>query len=444
MPRLILEDIKIQKKNNSIRERDRVIQRTEIRIESINENKESINENKESIDKKVIIKKEESKRPKKFKLSKFFIVFLLLAIASFLLIGKFEKASVVIKAKSEKIDIENFEVKVSRDLDSVINFEIMIINDTESFEINLTDKEDVSIKSTGKVEFYNAYSSLPQKLLAGEFLSDELGKSYKIINSVTIPGYKIGLNGEVIPGKIETTVESFLPGSVYNGQPQNFTINSFKNTDKFKKIYAQAVTIFDGGALGLVYKINEDDAISISKYSEDTLKKNLLEKARAEIPEGYLFYPESVKFSFDYNKEKLYTEQNSNIEIIGSLTLPLFSYFDLSKYLISHIFSDLKTEEQNQVNLINIDKLTFSYEQTDQIMNKEINQFNFLLNGQVEARWRPKKEEIINKLTGVEKNKASLIFSENKGIQDSTIKFFPVWNKKFPNDSKKININIIE
>lgn len=444
MPRLILEDIKIQKKNNTIRKQDRVIQRTEDKIEPTNGMHKSVNEDKDLREKKVIIKKEESKSPKRFKISRFLIVFLLIISISYLLIGKFERTSVEIKAKSEKVSIENVIVNASRNLEAVINFEIMIINDTESFQINLTDFEDVSIKSTGKIEFYNTYSPLPQKILAGEFLSDELGKSYKIINTVTIPGYKIGSNDEIIPGKTEAVAESFLPGSVYNGQPQNFTVNSFKNTEKFKKIYAKAITVFDGGALGLVYKINETDVLNITKYSEETFKKSLIDKAKAEIPEGYLFYPESVKFSFDFNKEKLYTEQNSNIEIMGSLTLPLFNYHNLSKYLINNIFPDLTPEELNQVNLVNIDKLTFSYRQTDQIINKESDQFDFILNGQTEARWTPNKEEIINKLIGIEKNKSNVIFSENKGIQDSTVKFFPAWNNKFPNDPAKINININE
>lgn len=441
MTKLKFEDIKFQKK--IVSNENRIL----INNKSFENSKININlpkHNEQPIDQKDFLnKKRHNDNNRKYYLKLILILIIILFIL-YLLTYIFDQGSITIKAKSENIKIENMLIKSSRQTDSVVNFEIMTIEDSGSFNLKLVNNEEVSIKSSGTVEFYNEYSVLPVKIQAGEFLSDELGKSYKVNESISIPGYKVDIEGNIISGKKSIEVESFLPGSVYNGLPNILTVNSLKNTDKSKKIYARPITEFKGGALGQIYKINENDKEIISKYSEDTLKNYLIEKAKAEIPDNYMFYPRSVSFTYTYDYDKLYTEQNAEIIVMGKLTLPIFRYDDLSQFFTNEIFDDMNLEERNQIKISNIDNLIFNYKVDDMSIDKSTDNLEFILNGQIISEWKPNLDILIKNIIGRKKNEVIYVLSTEKSIEYYRIKLFPPWKNKFPRNIDKIHFNIEE
>lgn len=377
----------------------------------------------------------------KNKILKPLIFIILLMGLLFFVFLNFKNATLIIKEKRQSINIENKKITTSKESNSTLDFEIMVLSEVKNKEIILTQKEEVSLKAKGEIILYNEYSNLPHKITKDKILSDENGKSYKLKGETIIPGYKIDQDGKINPGIVEVEAEAFLPGDVYNGEPKKFVINDYKDTDKYEKIYAEAKSSFEGGALGLVYQITENDSNQLLDYFEKDFKSLLLEKAKAETPDGYIFYPESAFFSFNYDKDKLYKMDKPEVEIIGIITVPLFNRNNLSNYIKKEFILEASNKELKQLELLNMDNLVFSYFEDNQFIDKEIKVFVFKLNGQLEVMWHSDIEEIKNKLPGIEKSKTIETLND-KSIDQLKIKVFPPWLKYFPNDTSKIKVII--
>src|ERR1035437_3065778 len=211
----------------------------------------------------------------------------------------FQKADMIITSKHQPIIYTNEQFLASKDQSAnAVDFEIMITSDNKSENVILTESKDASIKATGSVTLYNEFSTTPQKLVVGTFLSDNSGKTYKTDSAVTIPGYKKDANKKIIPGSIVVNITSFLAGDSYNGTPTDFYINSFKGTTKYNKIYGKLNSPLVGGAVGLIYTLNDLNKTNIDNIAQTSFKDDLIKQVQAQVPPGYMLYPNAFTFSY--------------------------------------------------------------------------------------------------------------------------------------------------
>jgi hypothetical protein len=152
---------------------------------------------------------------------KFLLLATILIGGIYFISNLFEKTTITIKQKTTELTLNKEQLSAFNTKDSPINFELMIIPESETKEITLTEKEDVSIKAHGEVTFYNEYSTKPQKLLIHTFISDSAGKAYQTDSAINIPGYKLDQSKKIIPGVASVGITSFLAGSSYNGEPMS-------------------------------------------------------------------------------------------------------------------------------------------------------------------------------------------------------------------------------
>jgi hypothetical protein len=276
-----------------------------------------------------------------FVLSVFIGVFYLLSTV-------FLRVNITIVSKSESFDLKDFKLSAGNLKISDIPFELMILSDKEYKDVVLTNSKEVSEKAKGKIVLYNEYSTKPQNIIAGSFVSDEKGKTYKTDKTVSIPGYTIDDLKKINPGQIDVDVTAFLPGETYNGNPEFFTVNAFKNTDKYKKIYGKAKSQIEGGMVGLVYLMSEEEKMNIENKTI-SIKEKLLRNLSAQVPDGYVLYPDATNFYYKIPEGSFSKTPESKIEIDVTLSAFLLKQNDLSNILINKLLPNIKEKERSEI-----------------------------------------------------------------------------------------------
>ncbi|NVN96986.1 hypothetical protein HXX01_02020 [Candidatus Nomurabacteria bacterium] len=315
----------------------------------------------------------------------------------------------------------------------------MIVEDTLTKEVVLTTAKEVSNKAKGEITLYNEYTKTPQKIASGSFLTDESGKSYKIDQAVSIPGYTVGKRAEMIPGQIAVGITSFISGEAYNGSPKSFSVASFKNTDKYKKIYGKLKTPLSGGDAGLVYTVDDKEKELILK-DVSTSEERLIKKLNALVPTGYILYPNAVNFSYDLGESSYSKIPNSKLDVNGTLKAVLLKKDDLSSYIIDKLLPDISKKEKLEITNPDLSVLTFSFANKDQVITKEMESFDFKLKGSLTLDWNPNMRELNSLLLGKNKTEVPDIFKTDPGISSARVSIIPFWASKLPSVAEKINI----
>jgi len=455
MGRIIIEDVKINKISKK-----RIIPKEESHFSSRHytvrefqkEEKREIEENEHRIDKyfnelstenQIETKKKNFKRRGHFPFKKIIYIFLFLIFigGGIYFIGNyFQKADITTTSKRQMINYENRQFVASKNVDEKgIDFEIMITSEKKPKKIILTDSKEASIKAKGSITLYNEFATTPQKLLAGTFVADEEGKTYKTDSVVTIPGYKLE-NKKIIPGQVVVNISAFLAGEAYNGSPLNFSITSFKGTPKYSKIYGKLNSPLAGGATGVMYFLSEKDLETIDKAAKVALKDYLLEKVKALVPPGYRLYPSAYSFSYELDKNFLTKNPEAGVDVTGSLAVVLLKEQSLIDNIVKVSLPGTPSNELKGIQIIDLANLSFDFANVGQTITKETDSFSFLLTGGLEVIWNPDLEKLKEKLLGISKNEVSSIFKEDPGIASAEVKLFPPWKSYLPNDINKIFI----
>jgi len=446
MAKKILEDFKIKKGNiKDIFPRDVNIDNSHIYKEEIISNNNEINHNpiiKNSFRKRLSSTPKIRSKHNHNNNLKIFIIIICISIlcgSIYFISNLFLNANIEIFNKHQSFLLDNKEFTASKDVNSPIHFEIMIVPNEETKSVILTQTQDVSIKAIGDVTLYNEYSTKAQNLAIHTYLADSDGKTYTINNAVSIPGYKKDGN-KIIPGSVKVGITAFLPGAPYNGTPTDFIISSFKGTDKAKKIYAKTTTPITGGAQGVVYSIGQEDKDAIDTFINSSFKNNLIKKATALVPSGYILYPNSFSFSSETNTDILSEDPKANIKISGVLSTIILKESDLSSSIIKSVLPDISSDELNEIKTPDISNLIFNFSNNNQVVDKDIQNISFKLSGSFESIWNPNIDTLKTSLVGVPKINISSILKQDPGITSASISIFPPWQSNVPNDLSRIKI----
>jgi hypothetical protein len=367
------------------------------------------------------------------------LIFAVISVLGYSASSYFTHVKVALQNKTESFTLDHKQFTASKNDTATVPFEIMIVSDTQTKEMTLTESTNVSAKAKGKLMLYNEYSTTAQKISVASYVSDTTGKTYKTDTVVTIPGYTTS-GGKIIPGKVPVSVTAFLPGSSYNTNSTDFTINAFKGTTKFKKIYAKAITPITGGSVGLVYVLSASEKGTLAAFADTTFKNSLYKKAYAQVPPGYILYPDALQFSSDVDTNTSYETANAKIPITGTAVAFLVKEKDMTTAVIKAVLPNTPESELKEIEIPEISKLSFSFVNTNQPITKDLQATSFTLTGPLTAVWHPDIEALKASLVGVPKLAVSEIFKKDPGIKNARVTMFPPWQRSLPQDVSKINI----
>ena len=347
---------------------------------------------------------------------------------------------IVLSQKHQIVELKHQEFVLDKTKQSPIDFEVMIVSDTQKRDILLTKTKTISDYAQGDILFSNSYSANPEKISANSFVSDESGKAYKLDKAVIVPGYTMS-KSKKIPGTVSAHVTAFLPGDTYNGNPKNFYISSYKGTKKYNTIYGTAQSAISGGAMGLVYVIGDDTKalLAIANLKSDaSFESNLIKKI--EVPSGYILYPRGVTFTSDVDDQVMSPTPQTKIDINSTLSAIILKKDDVSKFLIKNSIPNITNSELGEIKIQGLDSLNFSFKDPNQLVHKDLQSVDFYLDGPIDMVWMPDIGSLKDSLLGVPFSTVQSIFHQDPGISSATVKIFPPWERYLPSNRDVVKI----
>lgn len=381
-------------------------------------------------------------KPKTFRRVMVAISSIAILCALYFLATVFESAKISVIAKQQSFNLDHTTISASTNSDAPVHFELMIVSNEEYKDFTLSNPENVSLKAKGTITLYNAFATKPQKLLIHTFVADEKGKTYQTDSAVVIPGYKLDASKKIIPGQVDVGITAFLPGDSYNGSPKDLTITGFKGTAKASKIYAKLKTPLVGGAQGIAYTLSPDDKGTVNAFAQSQFKSNLLNKVNAEVPAGYILYPNALNFTYSTEEDILSPTPNAKVKVNGTISSVIINENDLSRAVMKKMIQNATPKELDEIRIPNISKLAFSFKNSGQGISKDLKQIDFNLTGSITALWAPDITTLQSAVIGARKTDLIGIFKSDPGISSATASIFPPWKSTLPNDSSKIHISV--
>ncbi|MEI6296695.1 MAG: hypothetical protein WCO84_03565 [bacterium] len=376
---------------------------------------------------------------------------ILIILGIVFLIGFFQLSdmfsSVVIKVTpvSENIVLDEVYTAIangSTDPDS-IRYKVMKIEQSESAPISASGSEKVSTKASGEIIVYNEQSETPQKLVTGTRFESTDGKIYKIDKAISIPGSK-KIDGKVIPGSLAVTVYASEPGEEYNIAVTDFTLPGLKDSPKFKTVYGRGKTEMKGGFLGERKILSAIDVSSAKKKLEESLRQNLLSKAKNQVPDGYILFDDAVLFDFKDNSEEVGKSKSEGdklaVTVTGSLNGAIFNSVELAQFIAKQKVQDIKDYSVHLKNPGILDFKIISKDNLDLSSNKN---FSFKLVGSPTLIWDFSEKDFKQNLVGLPKDKYQEIFKKYPMIEKAETVFTPSWSSYFPSNVDKISIELL-
>ena len=184
-------------------------------------------------------------------------VLVLIVVLSYVFIE--DKATLEIWPVKSQVQFEKqVMVDVSQNTTTSILGEIVTKEQSASAKFPSTGSKLKSVKASGTIRVYNAYSTLSQVLIATtRFVSDD-GKLFRTPKRVTIPGGHYE-GGKLVPGEIDITVEAGEAGEEYNIGPSTFSIPGFAGTPRYTAFYAKSFEPMTGGMKQEIAQVSQED-----------------------------------------------------------------------------------------------------------------------------------------------------------------------------------------
>lgn len=355
----------------------------------------------------------------------------------------FSGATVSITPKIQKADLKENFIADKDSSEQNIPFQLMALSGQDTLLVQGTGTQTIEQKATGRVVIYNTYSSSSQKLIETTRLESTSGKIYRIIAPVTVPGTSLR-NGETIPGSVEVTVMADGSGEEYNSTLTDFTIPGFKNDPKYSKFYGRSKTEISGGFKGTVGKISEEDAKKADDVLAQSLKDKLLKQVQAQIPAGFIFYPDGVSFSANVSEAgEARSDGSGLVPVTKKGTLYAF-IFDSEKLTKKIAETQITQFDGSSIHIPELKNLKFTLGTKDAERPEDVQQITFSLEGATRLVWNLDKEKIVTALLGTSKDDFQNILSSYKNIDAGEVTLKPFWKTTLPKDASKISLIVQE
>jgi hypothetical protein len=351
----------------------------------------------------------------------------------------FTHAKVFIQSRHTPFSFNNEQFNADIGNINGVGFEIMIVSDNTNRDVVFDESSSLSAKAQGTVSIYNNYSTQAQKLAIHTKLIDDNGLVYLTDGAVTIPGYKTS-NKKIIPGSVSVSISAIASGENYNGDPRDFYITLFKGSAKYEKIYVRSKTPLTGGSSGTVYTLSAEKKGELSAFGQSTFKATLLNKLKAQVPPGYVLYPDALVFSNTVDENKKSKTVSGQVSVSGEIKSLIFKKDTLSASIINHVSKDVTNSEIKEIEVSGMETLAFHFTNPNQTIDKELKQVSFYLSGNGELLWHPDILGLPVSLSGILKTEVPPFLKKDNGISDVQISSWPKFIKHMPYKASKIKI----
>ena len=421
MPKNLLQDmIKIK---NSEKER-------------ISKKIENVDFEKKFVPKKNIIVEQKSDSSKSSKYSIWFVAIICVVVLLFAFSFLFSAAKITIIPKIQNLELSDTFSAVKDQNSGELAFDLVVLQGEETKEIEAPTEKDFVNKAKGIVVVYNAFSTTSQNFAKNTRLEGSNGKIYKTDEKITVPG----MTEDGTPGSIKVAISGAEAGEEYNSDPIDFKLFGLKGTEKYTKIYARSDGIISGGLKGKLHEISEADKTTAVTELKDTLQKKLFQKAKDQIPSGFILYPNAAfLITDDQNITATSLEEKVPVTLKGTFYGILFNEQKLTKKIIEKDIDNYKGED---IYIPDVRNLTFALGDKNSLLFNDLTSISFTLTGECKAVWRVDDKAILESVLGTKKKDFNQILTEYPNIDSAELVVKPVWRNTFPDKSSDIKIII--
>jgi len=298
-------------------------------------------------------------------------------------------------------------------------------------------------KAQGTIKVYNAYSTSAQVLVATTRFVSSDGKVFRTPVKVTVPGGTYE-KGKLVPGEADVKVVADQPGKDYNIGPTKFSVPGFAGTDKYTKFYGESFEAMVGGFQEEVAKMTEEDLAQAEEVLVEKAKKECNELLQNELQS------EAVSSKFDYLSDTIQTEIVENFSLTSSGTetkdfnyqvkaqcqAVVFKKEDIDNYVKEAIAFQIPQDKKLYEESL---KINYNVDSTDLETGQITVSMTILTKIYVDV-------DIIsfkNALKGKTLLEAKLFLENYPKITKASVKFWPFWVNRVPEELSKIKFNLV-
>lgn len=320
-----------------------------------------------------------------------------------------------------------------------LTYEIMTLEAEGERQVQASGQEEVESQAEGTILIYNKQQKDPIRLVTNTRFESPNGLIYKIKDAAVVPGYKVGPDGEIIPGVLPAEVYAEEVGEKYNIAPSKFTIPGFKGDPEYENIYGESVDTMHGGFKGQKFIIDDNELKTAQQALRLELRNSLLDRVNAERPAGLTSFDGAVTFTYVSLPSVEFGDNLATIKEKALMRIPLFKEEDFAKFIAA---STIPGYERGDVRIEDPSTLTFSYENatTSSSDISLLTTLDFNLQGKPRIIWEYDAGRLKTDLLNVDKTALPSVLGNYPAIERAEAVIRPFWKTKFPTNLNEIQI----
>jgi len=323
-----------------------------------------------------------------------------------------------------------------------LSYEIMTLDATGERQVKASGQETITKQASGEIEISKSTPGAERLIKNTRFQTAE-GLTFRIQESVVVPGSVKNTAGKSVPGVIRAQVFADEPGEKHNiaaGLPMQ--IPGFKEggyTDLYNAITAKNTAAFTDGFNGPRFVINENELSTARQSLQLELRNSLLQKIAAERPADFTTFDSAIALTYNALAPAPYGDDLVTIREQAIMQIPLFKKDDFAIFIAKETIVGY---EGDSVRIDNLSKLTFSYVQatTSQSNIANTSELAFKITGVPKIVWTFDSERLKAELLGMEKTALNGILSKFTGIVRGEVTVRPFWKRSFPTNLTDITL----
>ncbi|MDP2650221.1 MAG: hypothetical protein Q8P16_01520 [bacterium] len=367
------------------------------------------------------------------------VLLLVLAGVAFVFIGK---TTITVVPLEERITLSDNVVHTAYQEPEAGELGYTVVNHTmeKGVSVPASGREHVEERAVGRIVVYNNYSEASQRLIVNTRFEAQNGDIYRVRDSFVVPGQKTE-GARTVPGRIEVTVYADAPGEQFNitDMSTRFTIPGLKGDPRFEAFHAEMATPITGGFVGERATVAEGVLASTRAQLRGQLQSEMLAAVRERAPENSELFADSLFVTFESLPPEYSDGENANVReraIIQALT---FNRYDFGRAVAK---AALATPAEGNIFINNIDSLTFSIVNKDEVDVQNDAHVQFKLDGSALLTWEVDTESLKNDLVGKHSGALTTVMGGYPGIESARATIRPFWKSEFPSEAGNIEVEV--
>ena len=351
-------------------------------------------------------------------------------------------AVVTIHPKVKELNVNAEFTAYSEKKPGELSYEIMTLEATGESQVKASGQEMVTKQASGEIEISKSTPGTERLIKNTRFQTAD-GLTFRVQESVVVPGALKDSAGKSVPGVIRAQVFADEPGDKFNILAGTaLFVPGFKEggfTELFNAISAKNTAAFTDGFSGPKFIINPEELATARQKLQMNLRDQLLLKIAAEKPADFTTFDSAIALTYTALPPVQSGDDLVTIREQGILQVPLFKKEDFAVFIAKETIVGY---EGDPVRIDNLTNLAFAYTNATTSQSTIANESSlaFKITGVPKIVWTFDSERMKAELLGMQKTALNGILSKYPGIERGEVVVRPFWKRSFPNSLSEITI----